>query len=103
MFADKAGVPQGCRHEDVRLATASNQVADDLLTVADHVLGGSGFVIHITGVDLGALIEQEARDLNGAGEMKWGLTVPAGRVHQVRIGGDECAEVVEPAEARGGM
>src|SRR5688572_30054574 len=78
MVADERGIAERCGHEDVGPAAALNEVARNLLTIADHVLRGSGFVVHVAGVDRRAVIEQELRDLESAGKMERRLAVPAG-------------------------
>ena len=103
MVADEGGITERGSHEDVGPAAAPNQVTRDLLAVADHILRGGGFMIHVAGVEVRAAIDQELRDLDRAGKMKRCLAVPAGRVHQFRIRGDQFAEFVQQAEARGGV
>ena len=103
MVVDEGGITERGSHEDIGLAAAPNQITRDFRAVADHVLRGGGIVVHVTGVDVRAVIKQQLRDLDRAGKMKRCLAVPAGRMHQFRIRGDQFAEFVQQAEARGGV
>src|SRR5678815_1905553 len=71
-----------------------------LLTIAHHVLGGRGFMVHIARIDVGTMLEQELRDLDSPRKMKRRLTVTATRMHQVRVCGDEVPQSSHLAKAR---
>ena len=86
MFANEVGIAERRGHQDVGLAAAPHQVARDFLTVAHHVLRGSGFVVHVAGVDVRAVIQQELRDLDRAGKMERRLAITAAGPRTTRPG-----------------
>ena len=92
----------GCK-EDVGFGSAFNEEARDFGMFADEVLGGSGFVIDVFGVDFGAVIEKEFGDLEVAREMERMLAVASARGHERWICANEGAEVIHPTEAGGLM
>jgi hypothetical protein len=57
MFADEIKIAKRRSHEDVRPAPALDQVARELLAVAYHVLRRRGFVIHVTGINVCAVVQ----------------------------------------------
>src|SRR5438128_1303387 len=70
---------------------------------SDQVLGGSGFVVDVFGLDFGAVVEEEFGDFDVAREVERMFAVAAPGRYERRIGGDERAELIDPAEAGGLM
>ena len=69
MSADEFGITEGGSHQNVRLATALNEVTRNLLAIAHHVLRRCGFVVDIARVNIGVVIQEERGDFDGAGEV----------------------------------
>src|SRR5258707_1102974 len=77
MMVNQVFPSKRCRHENIGFAAASDQTGYDGLPIANHVLRGRGFVVHIAGVDVGAMIQKEFRNLDAGGKMQRRLTVAA--------------------------
>ena len=87
-------------HEEISPGAALDQKADDVLMIADLVLGRRGFVVDVFGVDFSAVIEKEFGDFDIAREMKGAFAVTARRIDDGWIGGDEFAKFLKHAETR---
>src|SRR6185295_1785476 len=74
--------------------------AGDLGSLTEHVLRGSGFVIDVAGVDVGAMREKKLGDVGGAGKMEGCLAVAAAGMNQGGSCRCELAQDLEQTEAR---
>jgi hypothetical protein len=68
-----------------------------------HILRGSGFMVNVASIDVGAVIEQEGGDLDRGREMEWELTVAAACVDEGWIGSEQLADAVDHAEPGGSV
>ena len=103
VFLNDGEMSKSAGHEEIGLAAPLDEEARDGLAIADHVLGGSGFVIDVARVDVGAVIEQAGGDFDGRGEMEWRLAIASPGMNRIRIGEEESFDVVEHAEACGSV
>src|SRR4051812_6060849 len=70
---------------------------------SDQVLRGSGFVVDVFGVEIGAVIEEEFGDFEVARAMKRMFAVAAAGRDERWICGDEGAELIHPTKTGGLM
>lgn len=102
-FLNEGKITKSGGHEEIGVTTAADEKACDVGAIREHVLGGSGFVIDVAGVDVCVMSQKELRDFDGLGEMERGLAVGAAGMDLIWIIGDEFFEVIHQAEARGGV
>ena len=72
----------------------------DKRTILECVLRCGAVMIVTPRIDLGTAIEQKVRNLDGRSETQRPLTIPAFRVHDLRSGIDDRAQLVDPAKPR---
>ena len=77
MPAHQGRITQRCRHENIGLASALNQIPQDFLPVGNHVLARGGFMIDIECFDVRCVIQQKGRNVDGGGDMKRCLPIAA--------------------------
>ena len=96
-------IPQRRRHQQIGAAAARDEMARHFRPLAQRVLRRGRFVVHVAGVDLGAVVEQEPGDLDVARDVQRRLAVASAGVHDAGVGGDELLQPIEQAQARGGV
>jgi hypothetical protein len=96
-------IAQGGGEEEIGLATSRDEEPRDVRAVLHAILGGRGLVVHISGVDVRAPVEEQRRDFHGAGEVERRLAVASARVHEARVGVEELAKPIDEPEPRGGV
>src|SRR5688572_10900288 len=95
MLLRKRDVPQRSGHEQIRFATAPNKITRKLNAVAKHPLGGSGFMINVTSINVRAVFQKVAGDLLGAGKVQRCLPVATARMNKAWI---RCKQFTKPIE-----
>src|SRR4051794_1467302 len=100
MLADQIQIAERRRHQNIGLASAPNQIPQDVLPVAQHILCRRGFMIHISRIDVRAAVQQIAGDLDTAGEVQWSLSVSATRVHETWVPGNQLAKLLQHSKPR---
>ena len=103
MLANTIDIARRGRQQNVGRAAPLHQVTSHVQAVAKHPLRGGGFVVDVECVDVGAMVEQERRDLDGAGEVERSLAIASPGVHALRISLDELPQTVQVAQARRGV
>src|SRR4029453_3346866 len=77
MAPDQRDIAKRCCEEQVGSCALCDEESSNLGVIADEMLRRGRIVILIESVDLGAMFEQKAGDLNRAGEMQRPLAVAA--------------------------
>ncbi len=90
-----------CRsHEKVGPAAAFDQIAHHGRPLPHQVLRRRRFVVHVTGVDIGAVVEKDLRHPDRRRDMQGGLAVAVARVHGRGIRRDDRPEFIRHAVPR---
>src|SRR5687768_18607233 len=95
MLLRKRDVPQRSGHEQIRFAAAPNEITREFRTLPEHPLSGSGFMINIARVNIGAVVQKVAGDLLGAGKVQRCLPVATARMNKAWI---RCKQFTKPIE-----
>src|SRR5688572_32875737 len=103
MLLRKRDVPQRSGHEQIRFAAAPHEITREFRTLPEHPLSGSGFMINIARVNIGAVVQKVAGDLLGAGKVQRCLPVATARMNKAWIRSEQFTKLIEKAEARCGM
>ena len=93
------GVPEGDVQEEVGRGAAFDEEARHLRPGQDVPLRRRAVVVHVPGVDLGAVIEEEGGDLRRGRVVQGPQPVTARFVDHGGVGGDQLAQALETAQA----
>ncbi len=94
-------VTDGGGHQDVGLAAARDEIARDVLVVADQVLCRCRLVIDVARIDIGAAVEKQLGNRDGRGDVQRRLSVAAAGVNRRWAFCEEPVERLEHAQLRG--
>ena len=101
MPAHQRQVAERGGHQDVGPAAARDEIARDVLTIADHVLRRRRLVIDVARIDVGAAVEKQLGNVDGRRDVQRRLPVAAAGVHERRAFGEEPLERLAHAQLRG--